>query len=289
MRAFENRAQLNLPTDNIQTVPITMRDGHKDEILVVHPKRTPTNESPLIVLIFGGGFVIGSKEDMLASAQKLQDAFGATVVLATYRRAPEHRFPTAPHDVWDCFEFAAKNAESFGASTKAGFIVGGISAGGNLAAVTARKAVEEQYPLTGAWLDIPALLDHDIVPDKYKSVYLARQQNAKAHILNEEHIEYIKKYYQYDSKSVDYSPLAYSSPAKDMPPTFIQVCGQDPLRDDGLIYARVLQDAGIPTRLNIYPGVPHGFHAIYPQLTLAQKYEKDTIDGMSWLLKRPVQ
>ena len=241
-----------------------------------------------MVLIFGGGFILGRKQDLLATAQKFQEAFGATIVLATYRLAPEHPFPTAPNDVWDCFEFAAKNAESFGASIKAGFIVGGVSAGGNLAAVTARKAVERGIPITGAWLDIPALLDYDIVPEKYRSVYLARQQNAKAHILNGEHIEYIKKYYQYNSKSADFSPLAYQSHIE-MVPTFLQVCGQDPLRDDGLIYGRVLQDAGVPNRLNVYPGVPHGFHAIFPHLTLAKNYEQDTMDGISWLLKRSGQ
>ena len=289
MRAFATQALADLPTANIETVPITMRDGYQGEILVVKPKSAPAEGSPLIVLIFGGAFVLGAKEDMIRPAQQFQDALGATVVLATYRLAPEHTFPTSPHDVWDCFEFAVKNAESFGASIEAGLIVGGVSAGGNLAAVTARKAVEEGIPLTGAWLGIPAFLDYDIVPEKYKSVYLARQQNAKAHILNEEHIEYVKKYYQYDSKSVDFTPFAYPSPAEKMVPTFIQVCGQDPLRDDGLIYARVLQDAGIPTRLNIYPGVPHGFNGFFPQLTLAQKYEQDTMDGMSWLLKRSVQ
>jgi acetyl esterase/lipase len=66
-------------------------------------------------------------------------------------------------------------------------------------------------------------------------------------------------------------------------------CGQDPLRDDGIIYARVLQKAGIPVRLDIYPGVPHGFAGVYPMIPLAQKYEKDVQAGVAWLLNRSEQ
>lgn len=218
----QQRAALNLPTDNVETMPVTMRDGFKTEMLFVKPKKVPEAGSPLLVFCFGGGFVIGAKEDGLQLAQKLQEMFGITVVLVPYRLAPEHKFPTAAHDVWDCFEFAAKNAESFGASLNAGLLVGGVSAGGNLAAVTARKAMEEGMPLTGAWLDIPVLLDYPSVPEEYKDVYLAREQNAKAYTLNGEHIEYITKAYEQDPFSPDFSPFGYPDPAK-MPKTFIQV------------------------------------------------------------------
>lgn len=287
--ALQRRAALDMPSDNVHTVSVTMRDGHKDEILIVKPTKAPVGGSPLIVLAFGGGFLIGAKEDLLPTAQKFQDAFGATVVLVTYRLAPEHKFPTAPRDAWDCFQFAVKNAESFGASLDAGLVVGGVSAGGNLAAAVARQAVAERVPLTGVWLNIPALLDDAIVPERYRSVFLSRQQNAKAAIINDEAISYIKSYYQYDPKSPEYSPFAWPSPVENMPPTAIQVCGQDPLRDDGLIYARVLQDAGVPIRLNIYPGVPHGFNGIFSTMKLAQKHDQDVVDGMAWLLKRSAQ
>lgn len=282
----QRRQAANVRFDNVQTVPITMRDGHHDSVLLVKPDKPPAEGSPLIMLVFGGGFVVGTKEEQVVNAQTFQEKFGATVVCATYRLAPEHKFPTAPHDAWDCFDFALKNAESFGASISAGLIVGGISAGGNLAAAVARKAVEEGVPLTGAWLCIPSLLDKDTVPQKYKNVFLSREQNANAMIINQKAIDHITEAYQRDPWSKDYTPFAYSDPAGKMPPTFIQVCGQDPLRDDGLIYARVLQEAEVSVRLDIYPGVPHGFHGFFQEFKQAQKWQQDTVDGMSWLLQK---
>lgn len=40
-------------------------------------------------------------------------------------------------------------------------------------------------------------------------------------------------------------------------PTYLQVCGLDPLRDDGLIYEKVLRQAGTDTGTNVYKGLPH--------------------------------
>lgn len=235
-------AQQNLVRSNghpsiARSFPVKMRDGHRDEILIVTPHTVPTGGSPLIVLVFGGGFVVGAKEDVLPYAQVFSQKFGATVACVTYRRAPEHKFPTAPHDVWDCFESVIENAHTLGASPSAGFIIGGISAGGNLAAVTARRAVEQGItpPLTGEWLCIPAVMDEKTVPAEYESVWLSRGENANAIILNADAMDYVRKYYQWDGTSVDWSPLAWPSPPKNVPRTFFQVCGQDPLRDDGLI------------------------------------------------------
>lgn len=63
-------------------------------------------------------------------------------------------------------------------------------------------------------------------------------------------------------------------------------CGQDPVRDDGIIYARVLQKAGTPVRLNVYPGLPHAFAGMYPTIPAAQKYQSDVKEGLTWLLER---
>ena len=47
--------------------------------------------------------------------------------------------------------------------------------------------------------------------------------------------------------------------SSNLPPALIQVAEYDPLRDDGIRYARALQAAGTPTRLTEYVGMPHGY------------------------------
>lgn len=46
------------------------------------------------------------------------------------------------------------------------------------------------------------------------------------------------------------SPLLYPS-FEGLPPALVQVCGMDPLRDDGLLYAEKLNLVGVPTRLHV--------------------------------------
>lgn len=59
----------------------------------------------------------------------------------------------------------------------------------------------------------------------------------------------------------------------------------DPLRDEGLIYATMLEkDHGIRTRVEVYPGLPHGHWGFFPFLQASAKYRKDQINGIGWLL-----
>jgi acetyl esterase/lipase len=77
---------------------------------------------------------------------------------------------------------------ALGGNAKKGFVIGGISAGGNLAAVISHLYRDEQIspPLTGIYLSVPILLSPEAVPEKLKDQYLSREQNQNAPILNKE-------------------------------------------------------------------------------------------------------
>jgi acetyl esterase/lipase len=95
----------------------------------------------------------------------------------------------------------------------------------------------------------------DLVPEKYKDLWFSHEQNANAPILDKDAIDAIGVHLQPDSSSPLYSPFNSKTPHKGLPRTYVSVDGLDPLRDDGLIYEQVLREAGVKTRLDVWPGV----------------------------------
>ncbi|KAG9845051.1 lipase/esterase, partial [Aureobasidium melanogenum] len=269
---------------------ITMRDGFENQIKIHKP--TGKTGGPLLVLIFGGGFVVGDIQQLTPYSRGLARAFDAVVVNTAYRLAPENKFPTAPHDTEDTLLWLAKNAESLGADPSKGFILGGVSAGGNLTACIAQKTLEDKslaHPLTGLWLCVPLVFPNkDLVPDKYKDVWFSHEQNADAPILDKTAIDAVGRHLEPDQKSPLYSPFNSKNPHKGLPPTYVQVDGLDPLRDDGLIYEQVLSENGVKTKLDIWPGLPHAHFSFLPFLSGSKKAIVDTFVGFAWLLKTEV-
>jgi acetyl esterase/lipase len=171
-----------------ETLYASARDGH-DLLLKVFRSAPASadeghgNTSPLIVLFFGGGFVLGNPTQMAGLARSLVKRFNAVVVAPTYRLAPEHPFPTGINDGYDAITWIAKNATTtLRANPARGFIIGGISAGGNITNVCTHLTRDHQLqpPITGNWLSCPGVRlapkDDDKFPPKYRERLLSRTQ-----------------------------------------------------------------------------------------------------------------
>ncbi|KAK5698558.1 hypothetical protein LTR17_023548 [Elasticomyces elasticus] len=90
-----------------------------------------------------------------------------------------------------------------------------------------------------------------------------------------------------DRKTPLFSPLLVPTGQKGLPPSYFQICGMDPLRDEALIYERVLrEEQGIKTKVDMYPGLPHGFWSIAPKLKVSEKFVEDSVKGAEWLLQQ---
>lgn len=193
---------------------------------------------------------------------------GAVAVNVEYRLAPEHPFPTGVNDAYDvvkwCADTASPSSDLLPADPALGFVVGGASAGGNLSAVVCQIARDEGLTpkLTGQYLCVPALLASTVVPEKWKSEYRSRVESQDDPVLKtslaasgEPLVETLKQ----DPASPLFSPLLHPD-LKGLPPAFFQLGGLDPLRDEGLIYERVLREENdTPTRLDVYDGFGHMF------------------------------
>ncbi|KAI5251956.1 lipase/esterase [Aureobasidium subglaciale] len=269
---------------------ITMRDGFESQIKIHKP--AGKTGGPLLVLVYGGGFVVGNNQQLTPYGRGFAKAFDAVAVTIAYRLAPEHKFPTAANDVEDTLLWLSKNAEAIGSDPSKGFILGGISAGGNLTACIAQKTLEDKslaHPLTGLWLCVPLVFpNQELVPDKYKELWFSHEQNAEAPILDKNAIDAIQVHLEPDESSALYSPFNSKNPHKGLPPTYVQVDGMDPLRDDGLIYEEVLKENGVKTKIDIWPGLPHAHFGFLPFLNGSKKAVLDTFLGFGWLLGKQI-
>lgn len=208
---------------------------------------------PALVYLHGGGFVIGSLDTHDATCRALAAASRCTVISVDYRLAPEHRFPAAAEDAYAALCHAAEAGAEIGVDP-ARLAVGGDSAGGNLAAVTALLARERGgprlafqllvYPVTDARFDTPSYLE-----------------NGEGYFLTTKLMRWFWDHYLERADQAD-DPLASPLRAKDLaglPPALVLTAGYDPLRDEGERYAERLREAGVPTELKRYAGQIHGF------------------------------
>jgi acetyl esterase/lipase len=236
---------------------------------------------------------------MLNFARRLSKLYHAVVICPSYRHAPEHPFPTGVNDAWDVLLWLSQNASSdphIRADLTKGFIVGGNSAGANFAGVLARRSIEENLlpPLTGQWLSFPAFghageNEVKMLPEaeRYRHIWgTSWVQNKDAILVDDKYLRIILAWYNQDFASPLYNPLTATTPfhLKDMPKAFVQVAGADLLRDDGIVYAYALEDAGVHVSLKKYKGCPHTFLFFLPKLEVSRKAVVDTAVGFAWLL-----
>ncbi|KAI0053262.1 hypothetical protein FA95DRAFT_1601282 [Auriscalpium vulgare] len=266
------------------TIPV---EGGEIIVRVVTPEPTELEQTfPVLVWFHGGGWIFGDvdQDDYLLRIYSTE--LQIVTVNVDYRTAPEYTFPTQWDDSFAALKWVASNATSISVSLDKGFVVGGLSAGGNLAATSTHRARDDSFfkdkPLTGTYLGYPVIVHMDAYPEKYKDQLLSMEQNKDAPMLTRDAMRFLWDTAKAPPEDPMSSPLLY--PSHGLPPAYIQVCGLDPVRDEGILYEHVLREVGIATRLDAYPGVPHVFNVSNPGIKAATKFEADTLEGLKWLL-----
>jgi acetyl esterase/lipase len=83
------------------------------------------------------------------------------------------------------------------------------------------------------------------------------------------------------------SPLIWPTGHKNLPPTYFLVAGADIWRDVGLIYEEILREEnGIATKVDVFPGLPHGFFAMFPTADFVKMHDQKSEAGFEWLLEQ---
>jgi acetyl esterase len=207
---------------------------------------------PTLVYFFGGGWTLGSIDTADGISRKLANAVPCQVITVGYRLAPEHPFPTAVHDCHKATQWIAAQPQV----DPARLVVGGDSAGGNLAAAVTLLARDNGPALAGQLLVYPNTL--------YGSDTISMRNGNDPYLFNNTSVGWYWKHYltdPADGQNPLASPLLAESHAK-LPPALVITAEYDPLRDEGEYYAEKLHAADVPTTLSRYNGMVHGFFAM---------------------------
>jgi acetyl esterase len=210
--------------------------------------------APTMVYFHGGGFVIGDIETHDDHARLICRDGQMVVLSVDYRLAPEHPFPAGFEDCFAATQWAAANIDSLGADASR-LVVGGDSAGGNLAATVALATRSEGPHLAAQFLLYPSV---DFVED---ADYPSRIENAEGYFLTADDMLWFRGHYvpaDADPRDPRLSPL-HAGDHSGAPPAVIGVAEFDPLRDEGLAYSKALADAGVEVVVRRYDGMIHGF------------------------------
>lgn len=212
--------------------------------------RSGPREAGLIVYLHGGGWVLGSIAEFDALCRQICHQSQCAVLYVDYRLAPEHPFPMGLNDALDATVWAwQRRAELAGDIVP--LALAGDSAGGNLAAIVVNELKEQiafaiqalVYPVTDCSFDTDSYL-------AFESGYFLQRQD----------MQWFFNHYAPAAEwsSARITPLN-NSHWRGTPTTWIGVADHDVLRDDGIRYAKRLQENGVNVTLTVYPGMTHGF------------------------------
>jgi epsilon-lactone hydrolase len=220
----------------------------------------------LLLYLHGGGFCLPAVPRFhYGFAARLCRDLGAVGVMPEYRLSPQHRFPSALDDCEHVYR----------AVLDAGFdarrvVLVGESAGGNLVLGLLQRIRRHGLPQPGCAVPISAGTDLTGV-----DALASRRRNASRDpMLPRRSLERAIEFYvgELDSAHPEISPARADFVG--FPPLYFLVAENEVLLDDTLVCAERARQAGVETRLDVWPVLPHAFPLLgkfIPEARLARR------------------
>ncbi|WP_232295061.1 alpha/beta hydrolase [Parafrankia sp. EUN1f] len=241
-------------------------EGAPDVTLTVLRPRAAHGPRPAIYHVHGGGMVAGDRHSGMHLFLPFVVDHGAVVVSVEYRLAPEHPDPDPVEDCYAGLVWTADNAAELGIDPGR-LIIAGPSAGGGLAAGTALIARDRGYPKLSHQVLVCPMLDD-------------RFENPSSRMLDGEGMwDRNDNLFGWTALlgdrrgGPDVSPYAAPARAADLsglPRTYIDTGSADSFRDEALIYAQRLSQAGVSVDFHMWGGGFHGFDITGADAALAR-------------------
>lgn len=257
-------------------------EGAPDVAVRIYRRENRPDTLPAILWIHGGGYIFGNIEHEDLMAKQLTAGGDCVTVCVEYRLAPECPFPGPVEDCYAVLKWLTAHTRELGIDPSR-IAIGGASAGGGLAAALAllardRKKIDIAFQL----LIYPMLDDCNIalacagLPD---TLLWTREDNLIGW----------RSYLGCKPGGKGVSPYASAFRAADLtglPPAYIAVGELDLFRNESVLYAQRLIEAGVPTDLHVYAGAFHAFDMIAPGASVSRRFTADYQQALKHALHR---
>lgn len=247
-------------------------EGEPDiSVRITRPKNADA-VLPGIYFIHGGGMVLGDVEGENVGATTISEQVNAVVVSVEYRLAPENPYPAPVEDCYAGLVWMAEHAAELGIDPARIALYGG-SAGGGLVLATALLVRDRKGPKVAFQMPIYPMIDD-------------RNETASSHEISDvgiwdrsANIE-AWQWYLGGNDADEYAAPARAQDLSGLPPTFIDVGTVDMFRDEDIVFANRLMQAGVPTELHINPGSYHASEIFAPEAELSRRIWAMRLDAL---------
>ncbi|MFI1506098.1 alpha/beta hydrolase [Streptomyces sp. NPDC020597] len=211
---------------------------------------------PVYVNFHGGGYVLPPIELDDPLCRHLAAEAGAAVVNVDYAVAPQHPFPTPPHQAYDVVRWIAENGAEHGWDGSR-LAVGGQSAGGALAAAVARQALEKGGPSIA--LQVIHYAPLDLATDAREKRSTAAKPVLRPWMADVFDSAYVPDRGRRSDPLVSPAHPSDTADLTGIAPAFVITAEHDLLRAEGVRYAERLRGVGALLDHYDVPGADHGY------------------------------
>jgi acetyl esterase len=215
--------------------------------------RPADGELPVALFLHGGGWTVNDVDTHDELCRRLAKRSGWLLASLDYRRAPEHKHPAPLEDAYVAYRWLLDNAESVGCDASSPALVGESSGGATAAGLTVLLRD------LGAPLPVHQVLAYPVTDrlDRWPSY----AERGTGYLLDRELMSWYFGHFLPEGARAE-DPYLYPLAAEDLsglPPTLVLTAEFDPLRDEGVAYAKRLADAGVVVEHVHAADQMHGF------------------------------
>ena len=235
--------------------------SHNIPVRIYNP--APNDVLPVLLHFHGGGHMCGSVDLYDPISRKLALATHAIVICADYRLAPEHPYPAGLDDCQQLLECYKSLLTDMKCSDE--LYIAGDSAGGAICTSLVMNNSINEVTSDSVIIDKQILVYPSV---DYTMVSASVVENGQGFLLEKDKVKwYFQQYFQSGSldkdevaqaKAVKASPLLGQFSAN-MPATIVITAGCDPLRDEGVAYAKSLEKVGVNVEHYSFDGMTHAY------------------------------